>query len=364
MLFACWQSLCLYHAEIGRGVNYPRGNSRYKFSSCSSLLKNLLDLPPQTKHCRLWAICASSFQPAEPIPFGELEQIEEHWREESHEMVQIINRLQEENRKLIKSLAEKQDSPSVNNSHPLSPELDIAVLQKSIASNEKLREQLKMKEREVNAKASEVDSLLDQVDRLSTINKELRKKIRTSQAQANRLIEERADILTQLQDQQYETSILRQRLGIAEKEKEDLAQSNVDIMEIKTKNVCDYEDPNRPRYTTEEIKEILKERNDYQAKISELERELEKYRKSDAINTEIEEDDDDDDDDDDDAPVQGPLPFEPNDAPWRKSESGIRKMFRKLFNETNMTFLGNSPKRSLSSLSKMTLTTTAGDTAL
>lgn len=28
----------------------------------------------------------------------------------------------------------------------------------------------------------------------------------------------------------------------------------------------------------------------------------------------------------DDAPVQGPLPFEPNDAPWRKSESGIRKL--------------------------------------
>jgi hypothetical protein len=27
-----------------------------------------------------------------------------------------------------------------------------------------------------------------------------------------------------------------------------------------------------------------------------------------------------------DPPVQGPLPFEPDDAPWKKSESGIRKL--------------------------------------
>lgn len=29
----------------------------------------------------------------------------------------------------------------------------------------------------------------------------------------------------------------------------------------------------------------------------------------------------------DDPPVQGPLPFEPDDAPWKKSESGIRKLW-------------------------------------
>lgn len=29
---------------------------------------------------------------------------------------------------------------------------------------------------------------------------------------------------------------------------------------------------------------------------------------------------------DDDAPVQGPLPYEPDDAPWKKSDSGIRKL--------------------------------------
>lgn len=33
---------------------------------------------------------------------------------------------------------------------------------------------------------------------------------------------------------------------------------------------------------------------------------------------------------DDDPPVQGPLPYEPDDAPWKKSsESGIRKLLVK-----------------------------------
>lgn len=43
----------------------------------------------------------------------ELEQIEEHWRDESHEMVLMINRLQEENRKLVKTVAAEQDSNAV-----------------------------------------------------------------------------------------------------------------------------------------------------------------------------------------------------------------------------------------------------------
>lgn len=92
-----------------------------------------------------------------------------------------------------------------------------------------------------------------------------------------------------------------------------------------------------------------------------------------------------------DAPVQGPLPYEPDDAPWKKSsESGIRKLwvpserdfsnytyiyiymswrifnvvyysysFRKLFSDPsdgNNTF----PKRSLATLSKMALSATPG----
>ena len=33
-----------------------------------------------------------------------------------------------------------------------------------------------------------------------------------------------------------------------------------------------------------------------------------------------------DDENDEDLPVQGPLPEEPEDGPWRRNESGIRKL--------------------------------------
>lgn len=42
--------------------------------------------------------------------FKELEQIEEHWRQESHDLVAMVTRLQEENRKLSSSLAERRDN--------------------------------------------------------------------------------------------------------------------------------------------------------------------------------------------------------------------------------------------------------------
>lgn len=32
------------------------------------------------------------------------------------------------------------------------------------------------------------------------------------------------------------------------------------------------------------------------------------------------------DDEQEEGPVQGPLPLEPDDAPWKRSESGIRKL--------------------------------------
>ena len=44
------------------------------------------------------------------------------------------------------------------------------------------------------------------------------------------------------------------------------------------KAVFDLDDPDRPRFTTSELKEILQERNELRAKISDLEDELELYR--------------------------------------------------------------------------------------
>ncbi|XP_076762097.1 rab interacting lysosomal protein like isoform X4 [Xylocopa sonorina] len=266
----------------------------------------------------------------------ELEQIEEHWRQESRDLVEMVTRLQEENRRLSEALQESRSDTS--------QEVDVAVLQHLRSMIDRQREQIRGRDKELLQKNTEIENLTAQVEKLSVVGRELKRKQRQAQMQARGLVEERADFLAQLQDQNRELINLRARLGLAKKENEDLSKLQ-GYPDLTNKAVYDLDDPDRPRFTTAELKEILHERNELKARVSDLEDELELYRpKSETV------------EDDKDAPVQGPLPYEPDDAPWKKSESGIRKFFRKIFSESSSSFLvGSSPRRSLSSLSKMAL---------
>ncbi|XP_011143141.1 RILP-like protein homolog isoform X2 [Harpegnathos saltator] len=270
----------------------------------------------------------------------ELEQIEEHWRQESRDLVAMVTRLQEENRRLAESLQESR-----SDTFTASQEVDVAVLQHLRSMIDKQRDQIRARDRELSQKTTEIENLTAQVEKLSVVGRELKRKQRQAQMQARGLVEERADFLAQLQDQNRELINLRARLGMAKKENEDLTKLQ-GCPDLTNKAIYDLDDPDRPRFTTSELKEILHERNELKARVSDLEDELELYRPKPEIL-----------EDDKDAPVQGPLPYEPDDAPWKKSsESGIRKFFRKIFSESSSSFLGgSSPRRSLSSLSKMAL---------
>ncbi|XP_011641182.1 RILP-like protein homolog isoform X2 [Pogonomyrmex barbatus] len=274
----------------------------------------------------------------------ELEQIEEHWRQESRDLVAMVTRLQEENRRLAEALQESRSDTIT-----ASQEVDVAVLQHLRSMIDKQREQIRARDRELSQKTAEIENLSAQVEKLTVLGRELKRKQRQAQMQARGLVEERADFLAQLQDQNRELINLRGRLGMAKKENEDLSKLQ-GCPDLTNKAIYDLDDPDRPRFTTAELKEILHERNELKARVSDLEDELELYRPKPEIP-----------EDDKDAPVQGPLPYEPDDAPWKKSsESGIRKFFRKIFSESSSSFLGgSSPRRSLSSLSKMALSGTS-----
>ncbi|XP_020293122.1 RILP-like protein homolog isoform X2 [Pseudomyrmex gracilis] len=270
----------------------------------------------------------------------ELEQIEEHWKQESRELVAMVTRLQEENRRLAEALQESRSDTIT-----ASQEVDVAVLQHLRSMIDKQREQIRARDRELSQKTAEIENLTAQVEKLTVLGRELKRKQRQAQMQARGLVEERADFLAQLQDQNRELINLRGRLGMAKKENEDLSKLQ-GCPDLTNKAIYDLDDPDRPRFTIAELKEILHERNELKARVSDLEDELELYRPKPETP-----------EDDKDAPVQGPLPYEPDDAPWKKSsESGIRKFFRKIFSESSSSFLGgSSPRRSLSSLSKMAL---------
>lgn len=105
------------------------------------------------------------------------------------------------------------------------------------------------------------------------VGRELKRKQRQAQMQARGMVEERADLFAQLQNQNRELINLRSRLGIVRKENEDLSKCH-GSSDFK----FDPNDPNRPRFTTAELKEILQERNELKARVSDLEDELELYR--------------------------------------------------------------------------------------
>lgn len=124
-----------------------------------------------------------------------------------------------------------------------------------------------------------------QLERFKSSGRDTRRRCTMLQTQVKTLCEERADFLAQLQDQCREINNLRKRLGLAEKENEDLVMSQDDVLN----------DPNRPRYTTRELKELLNERDELLTTIENLNEELRALKP-----TEIAGNDDDSSSDDDD----------------------------------------------------------------
>jgi len=302
----------------------------------------------------------------------DIEQVEEYYKAEGRDYLTTIKRLQEENRKLSSSLTQATERDSGLSEDESYIEIDLVNKLQSIV--EKQREQIRDLESGLAGMKADMEEVRGQNEKLSSSNKDLRRKLRQSQSQLHCLVDERAELQVTLQDKQRETQILARRLGFAARENEELSQSASVEPDLKGKVVYSVDDPNRPRFTLAELKDILQERNNLKARVSDLEDELELYRpnarctnptsstrrpstdlshhhqagecdcafhsgtehldffKEPSPGIEAALPESDSDTDSCDRPVQGPMPYEPEDAPWKKAESsGIRKFFRRLF---------------------------------
>ncbi|XP_058836681.1 RILP-like protein homolog isoform X2 [Topomyia yanbarensis] len=272
----------------------------------------------------------------------EMESIEEQWRSETRELQQLVSRLQNENRRLINeqnreaSVIQSAEAASVENltNNAFCMDCDSSKISTLKQKFDEQVDVVRSMECELHNKESEINNMSVQIDRLKCTIGDCRRRHKLSQNQIITMFEERADFLVQLQDQQHEIVKLRKQLGTAEKENEDLTDMVMD--------------DTQPRFSTAELKEVLTERNELKIRVNDLEQELHhfKYVSSCSLDnisaSNIM-----------DLPVQGPLPYEPDDAPWKKqSESGIRKFFRKFFFDNN-TDTAKFPHRSISSLTKM-----------
>lgn len=87
----------------------------------------------------------------------ELEAIEEQWRIESRELVSVVSRLQDENRRLVKVQGNSQGLDVSDD--PSTPDDSDAMLQRLQTVIDKQREELRVKERKLQDKSSEYDTV-------------------------------------------------------------------------------------------------------------------------------------------------------------------------------------------------------------
>ncbi|XP_031635140.1 RILP-like protein homolog [Contarinia nasturtii] len=287
----------------------------------------------------------------------ELETIEEQWHSETKELMDMVNKLQDENRRFRHNEYKnvdcvndgKQVPKSGQNVSNLLNESDFQKLKRLRGQMEKQRDELMCRDQEIEEKNTEIENFSIQLERLKSSGRESRKRQKLLQTQVQKLLDERSDLLVQIQDQKREINVLRRSLGFGGNEK-------LDLRKVASSAGCSL-------LSNDDLKPLLLERDSLKSKVKELENEL-KQLKPDAKN------DDDDakmeniaeektpekipDAEEDDPPVQGPLPYEPDDAPWKRSSegSGVRKFFRKLFAEQSKS---SFQRGTLSTLSKMAL---------
>ncbi|XP_071093829.1 RILP-like protein 1 isoform X2 [Haliotis cracherodii] len=296
----------------------------------------------------------------------ELEQIEENWQSEVKKLLWDISRLQDENRRLRDNLQDQKQAivDKVVLEHKQTEEQEIKVLTKLKDTVDKQREELRTLRREMEQKGVDCEALGAQLERVAKMNSDLRRKNQTHKKQTAVLLDERADIEVQLKGKEEEVEkikeilkeqenmdqlklardVRRKRNGIhgdEDDDEDDEAASQETLEDIASrlnnqgKMIIDLTDPNRPRFTMQELRQVLMERNELKTKLIEVEEELSVYKpktfNDDLMTSSYR---------GEEVLVYGPINREPEEkVPGAKREGGIRKFFGFIFGD------GPSPRQ-------------------
>ncbi|XP_036383233.1 RILP-like protein 1 isoform X6 [Megalops cyprinoides] len=254
----------------------------------------------------------------------ELELVEDVWRGEAQDLLSQIAQLQAENKSLLTNLSLKDCPVTEEELHRQEgvSERERQVMKKLKEVVDKQRDEIRAKDRELTLRNEDVEALQQQQNRLMKINHDLRHKITVVEAQGKALIQQKVELeaLSQARQQelgelQREVAKLRERLhGEPSHNGEEPPPSPPQACEEDTageKGALDLKDPNRPRFTLQELRDVLHERNELKAKVFMLQEEL-AYYKSEELEEEM-----------------GPPP--PVPSPVLRSnvqpESGIKRLF-------------------------------------
>uniref|UniRef100_U3EAB7 RILP-like protein 1 n=1 Tax=Callithrix jacchus TaxID=9483 RepID=U3EAB7_CALJA len=220
----------------------------------------------------------------------ELELVEDVWRGEAQDLLSQIAQLQEENKQLMTNLSHKDVNFSEEEfqKHEGMSERERQVMKKLKEGVDKQRDEIRAKDRELGLKNEDVEALQQQQTRLMKINHDLRHRVTVVEAQGKALIEQKVELEADLQTKEQEMGSLRAELGKLrerlqgehgqngeEPETEPVGEESISDAE---KVAMDLKDPNRPRFTLQELRDVLHERNELKSKVFLLQEELAYYK--------------------------------------------------------------------------------------
>ncbi|XP_077015746.1 RILP-like protein 1 isoform X2 [Tamandua tetradactyla] len=221
----------------------------------------------------------------------ELELVEDVWRGEAQDLLSQIAQLQEENKQLMTNLSHKDVSFSEEEfqKHEGMSERERQVMKKLKEVVDKQRDEIRAKDRELGLKNEDVEALQQQQTRLMKINHDLRHRVTVVEAQGKALIEQKVELEADLQTKEQEMGSLRVELGkLRERLQGELSQNGEEEPEREPsgeestseaeKVAMELKDPNRPRFTLQELRDVLHERNELKSKVFLLQEELAYYK--------------------------------------------------------------------------------------
>ncbi|XP_021478516.2 RILP-like protein 1 isoform X4 [Oncorhynchus mykiss] len=277
----------------------------------------------------------------------ELELVEDVWRGEAQDLLSQIAQLQEENKTLLTNMSIKDPMSEEDiQRHEGMSERERQVMKKLKEVVDKQRDEIRAKDRELTLKNEDVEALQQQQSRLMKINHDLRHKISVVEAQGKALIEQKVELEAGAQARVQEMGALRQEVTrLRERLQGDMPPQGPEVpppqlpspaqeamcdqdtpalfQHFTKEALCDEEvdgldqkDPNRPRFTLQELRDVLHERNELKSKVFVLQEEV-AYYKSEEVEDET------------GPPTPSPSPEQLRARPRHNAqpESGIKRLF-------------------------------------
>uniref|UniRef100_H2YQ05 RH2 domain-containing protein n=1 Tax=Ciona savignyi TaxID=51511 RepID=H2YQ05_CIOSA len=216
----------------------------------------------------------------------EIDIVEAAWKDETRGLMETVATLEEDNRKLTQLLTEKLEEENDNLVKYSASEQQMASVSKLQEQIQKQRDEIRVRNRLIEEKNAESEALQSQVNRLGKLNVDIRRKVAVLEVQGKNLIQQKSELEAKLQTKPKLITDMKIRSGSSPSTMEpvevDAAAPSISQWPgdplLANKLVIDLSDPNRPRYTLQELQEVLNDRNKLKAECFLLEEELRFYR--------------------------------------------------------------------------------------